>query len=779
MDDLKRNKNLHDNHLPPTLLDYLPTIWRGKWIIFLSVLLAIIITFFSTFLIEPKYEASVSVFINSKGERVRLLDNLSLENIKNIGNELELIKSRMMAELVADRLIDIKYLDTDSWETIPLLTYYDEETDGLKWLSKDGIVSRIRGSVSFEVKRDIDFITITARSKDNREAALLANTFAQVYQDRSIQLNRKQSTSVREFLENQLSIKRSDLESAEQQFKDYLERQGVVRIDDETNRVINQISQVEVQREAIEVEIQSLSSTYSSLRAQLEIQEPNIARNISSADNPYIRIIQEQIAALEVERDLTLTQNPGARTDERYTRMLAEIDEQLKVLRENLRRRTDEFMQSISPGAGNDPAGYVRELRQRLIETDIQIQGFRYRKAAVDKSLERYERLFNRLPQVSMEYARLQRARTSSEQLYLMLEERYNEAVITEQSEFGSVEIIDRAQVPSSPVGVNLIINLITGLLIGGGLGVVLVIVRERMFGPIRMPEELEKNGFVTLSMVSSMKNEVKKNAKNGKLIKDGKELDPILIMLNNPLSPSAESFRLLRTRLKRALADNKLRIITVTSPNPSEGKSTIAVNMSISFAQAGTKVLLIDCDLRKPALAGMLALSRKPGLVEVLSGEISFSDAVQSTVFDNLDFLAGGTKPSNPSELLGSDNMKSLLAFLRDRYHLILLDTSPLLAASDPLVLSTLTDGLILVVKAGHTRMKELELVRESVISVGGIINGVVLNFFDFRHAYGSKYAYRYYRYGNYGYSRDGKVGVTLKEVKIESRGGIVDKET
>jgi uncharacterized protein involved in exopolysaccharide biosynthesis len=97
-----------------------------------------------------------------------------------------------------------------------------------------------------------------------------------------------------------------------------------------------------------------------------------------------------------------------------------------------------------------------RELRQRLLETDIQIQGFRYRKAAVDKSLERYERLFNRLPRVSMEYARLQRARTSIEQLYLMLEERYNEAVITEQSEFGSVEIIDRAQVPSSPVGVRI-----------------------------------------------------------------------------------------------------------------------------------------------------------------------------------------------------------------------------------------------------------------------------------------------------------------------------------
>jgi capsular exopolysaccharide synthesis family protein len=715
------------------------------------------------------------VFINTRGDRVRILDGLSVDNTKSIENELEFMKSRMMAELVAERLMEIKYLDQDSWESIPILLHYNQETDTYEWSSKNSVTSRVRGAVLFEAKRETDFVTITARSEYNREAALLANVYAEVYYERNFQLSRKQSTSVREFLENQLSIKRSDLERAEQQFRNYMERHGVIRIDDESRRVIDQISQLEAQREATEVEIQSLSSTYASIREQLEVQEPNVARNISSADNPYIRMIQEQIAGLEVERDLTLTQNPSARTDERYTRMLADIEDQLKVLRENLLRRTDEFMQSIAPGSGSDPAGYIRELRQQLIETDITMQGLRYRKAAVDKSLERYEQLFNRLPQVSMEYARLQRARTSSEQLYLMLEQRYNEVVITEQSEFGRVEIVDRAQVPSRPVSKNLLMTLIMGMFLGSGLGFVLVIGRERFFGPIRVPEELQKNGFMTLSTVSSMK--IKTSTKNGVFIKNGKELDPMLIMLNHPLSPAAESFRLMRTLIKRAQDENHLRTIAITSANPAEGKTTVAVNTAISSALSGDKVLLIDCDLRKPTLAGMLAQSRKPGLVEVLAGEMSFHDAVQPTVVDNLDFLAGGTMPANPAELLGSENMNSLLTMLADRYHIILLDSPPVLAASDPLVLATITDGLILVAKAGSTKMKELELTRESVVSVGATVLGVVLNFFDYRHAYGSKYASKYYRYGNYGYSRDGKGGSALKEVKIERRGVKIDR--
>jgi capsular exopolysaccharide synthesis family protein len=754
----------------PNLMDYLPVIWRGKWIVLSIVLIVFNIALYYTITQEPKYVAQVSVFINTQGQRSQApLAGLVIDDYKNISNEIELLKSRMIAEAVAEVLINKRLLDETSSEPIPIITTYDEEADELLWLSKGAVVGRLRGAVDFSHQRDTDFITITAHSNNNREAALIANTYAQVYYDRNFARSRQQSRSVREFLEEQLSLKGKDLSAAEQEFRRYMETHGVVQIDEETRRVIEQMSELEAQREATDVEIQSLKSTYTSLRNQLEEQEPHVARNISSADNPYIRMIQEQMAALEVERDLTITQNPNARQDERYSRMIADIDEQLEVLRQNLRRRTTEFMESLAPSVGDDPAGYVRQLRQRLLELDITLQGLEYRRAALNESLSRYETQFNRLPRVVLDYARLQRSRASNERLYLMLEERYNEALITEQSEFGSVDIIDRALVPGSPVSPNHRKNLIMGLILSFGLGIGFVILRESLFGTIRTPEDLQKYGCQTLTTVASMDRELKKVSKNGKFTKNGKILDAQLVMLSNPLSASAEAFRLLRTKLKYAQVDRKFRSLVITSPSPGEGKTTVVANMAISYAQAGERVLLMDCDLRKPTLATKLNQLAKPGLTEVLVNELSFYEAVQPTVVENLDFLASGRIPANPAELLGSNSMKSLVSMLSDRYRIIVFDSPPVLAASDAVVLSTITDAVILVSASDRTKPKELEFARENISSIGSRIVGVVLNFFDYRKAYGSTYGYQYHRYGGYGYLRNGKGVGKLKEEKVE----------
>lgn len=752
------------------LKDFLPVLWRGKWIILLVTVAVFNLALLYTMRVEPEYEATVTLFVNTQGQTASLLRGFAFEETKKIGNEVELLKSRMIAEAVTARLIEQRFLDEDLPDPIPILMHFDPETDENVWSTPGQVTARLRRTVTFDTRRDSDFINITARTNNSEEAVLIANTYAQVYYDRNFYRSRQQSRTVREFLEEQLDTRREQLLTAEEAFRNYMEEQGVVQIDNETSRVIDQIAELEAQREATAVEIQSLTSTLASLQSQLEEQEPNVARNISSADNPYIRMIQEQMAQLEVERDLTVTQNPGAEEDERYRRMLSDIDEQLGILRQNLRRRTAEFMETMAPSIGDDPAGYVKQLRQRLLETDIELQGLEYRRLAINESLARYESQFERLPQVAMEYASLQRARTSSEKLYLMLEERYNEALITEQSQFGSVDIIDRALVPERPVSPNVRLNLLLGLLLGGGLGVGFVIGRERLYAPVRTPEEIMKNGYDTLTTVASMNSEIKRLAPAGRIKQNKKDLDAHLIMLTNPLSPTAESYRLLRTNLQYAQVDKKIRTLLVTSANRGEGKSTTIANLAISYAQAGENTLLIDCDMRKPALADELDQLSKPGLTEVLADEMSFNDAVQKTAVDHLDFLACGTLPANPAELVGSKKMKKLLDTLSGRYRIILLDSPPVLAASDPLVLSTLTDSVVLVVASNRTKMKELDLTRSSLTRVGSRITGVVINFFDQRDAYGSAYSYKYYKYGSYGYSSyGGENGVERKHVKVD----------
>jgi capsular exopolysaccharide synthesis family protein len=750
----------------PSLKDYLPVLFRGKWIIIISTIVFFNIAMLMTIRQDPVYESSVSVLINTAGNKSTLVGGIVAVDPKSLGNELELLQSRMIAELVAERLMDIKYLDSDSLKPIPILRQFDE-IEGIEvWSSVSSVTRRVRNAVIFSPHRDSDFISIIARSNNNTEAALLANMYAEIYYERNFHVSSQQSRAVREFLEEQLTSKSENLRVAEEEFRRYMERHGVVMIDNETNRLIDHIAQLEAQREATKVEIHSVSNMLLSLRRQLEEEEPNVARSISSADNPYIRMIQEQMAQLEVERDLTLTQNPDARDDERYRRMIMDIDEQLNVLRENLHRRTREYMQSIGTGTVADPAGYVKELRRRILEHDIQLQGLEFKQSAINESLQRYERQFSRLPRVSMEYAQLKRTRTSNEQLFLMLEQRYNEARIREQSDFGNVDIIDRALVPSSPVSPNMKLNLLLGLIGGSAFGLFLVIGREKIFRPIRIPEDLQKNGYVTFTTISVMSKEKSNGAVNGYIVKNGRKVDAHLITISNPLSPTSESFRLLRTKLHYSSVDNKLKTVVVTSANPGEGKSTIVANIAVCQAQAAEKVLLIDCDLRKPSLAEKLGQFKKPGLTELLADKLPFNEVVQKTVVENLDFISSGTSPGNPAELLGSKKMQTLLSVQSEFYDIILLDSPPILAASDPLVLSTITDGTIVVVASNRTKMKELDLARDSIAEVGSHINGVVLNFFNHRTAFGSAYKYKYYRYGKYGNS--GKDGNKLSEVKI-----------
>ncbi len=766
--DPRTNNNSKNNLQPTPLTEYIPIIWRGKWIILIFTLIAVNIALYLSWGEEPVYQAHATVLINTSGQTASSLGGLLGRETINIGNELEVLRSRRIAETVAERLTEKRYLDENTSEPLPILTRYDVERDELTWLPLRSVTGRVRGAVSFEPKRDADVITITARSKNNREAALIANTFAEVYYSQNLSQRRQQSRSAREFLERQMASKRSKLEEIERQYQAFMERRGVINLDQETRQVIQQVSELEAQREATEVDIKSMSNTLASLHRQLEEEEPKVAQSISSADNAYIRMIQEQIAELEVERDLTLTQNPEARTDERYERMINDIDNQLGVLRDNLRRRTQDYMLSITPGGRGEPAGFVQELKQRILEQEIQLQGLEFRRNAIDESLDRYEARLEQLPQVNMDYARMQRARSSAEQVYLMLEERYNEAIISEQSEFGNVSLIDEAQVPGSPGGLGMKINLVMGLMLGLGAGVLFVIGREQLLGPVRIPEDLRKKGYVILSAISTMDNEIKKISKRGFIVKKGNKIDTHLVMLSNPLSPSAESFRLIHTKLQYIQSNEKYKTFLFASPNPGEGKTTVTANLGVSYAKAGKKVLLIEGDLRKPALVSLFDQVSEPGLTEVLADEMPINYAIQKTVVENLNILAGGALPENPAELLGSKKMATLLHILSGHYDIILIDSPPVLAASDALKLSAIVDAVIMVARSDRTRIKELEYVQEQMRDVGSHITGVVLNFFDYRNAYGSSYAYNY-RYGKYGKSHNGKDAGKLKKVKVD----------
>ncbi|QAY67216.1 CpsD/CapB family tyrosine-protein kinase [Paenibacillus protaetiae] len=201
------------------------------------------------------------------------------------------------------------------------------------------------------------------------------------------------------------------------------------------------------------------------------------------------------------------------------------------------------------------------------------------------------------------------------------------------------------------------------------------------------------------------------------------------IIMDKNPKSPISEGYRILRTNLEFSLIDDKLQVIMVTSSTAGEGKSTTCANLAIAFAQAGKRVLLIDADMRKPTQHHIFSVSNRKGLTTILFHQQELQDAIQHTDIDNLTVVAAGPTPPNPSELLQSKRMESLLAALRDLYDVIIIDTPPIMLVTDAQLVASQSDGAVLVIDSGRVKRDAALKAKSYLEVVKAKIIGVVLN--------------------------------------------------
>jgi capsular exopolysaccharide synthesis family protein len=224
--------------------------------------------------------------------------------------------------------------------------------------------------------------------------------------------------------------------------------------------------------------------------------------------------------------------------------------------------------------------------------------------------------------------------------------------------------------------------------------------------------------------------------------------MDKNLVSIVNSKSVGAEAFRTLRTNIQYSSLDEEVKSLVVTSSAPSEGKSTITSNLAISMAQSGKKVLLIDCDFRKPTIHKKFGLPNTNGLTNIIIGENKIEDCLKGTEVKNLYVLTCGTIPPNPSELLGSKSMKKLLDDFKGIFDIVLVDAPPVLAVTDAQLLSVNVEGTLLVASYGKTEKKAIVKSKEMIEAVGGKLLGVVLNMVP---AKGNDYYYSKY-YGYYG---------------------------
>lgn len=315
---------------------------------------------------------------------------------------------------------------------------------------------------------------------------------------------------------------------------------------------------------------------------------------------------------------------------------------------------------------------------------------------------------------------------------------------IAEALKIDNIQVVDYAIEPTSPIAPRVKLNTAIGGVLGLMLGVFIAILIELLDTTIKTPEEVEN--YLGLSVFGIIPDDSKSDLKSGSRNKRRKGVRVFkTIPLESPKSPIAEAFRSLRTNLQFSSIDKEVKSIAFTSTIPREGKSTVAFNLAITMALAGNNILIIDADLRRPSLHKIAGAYNYFGLTNILAEGMDYVEVIRIYKdLENLHIVTSGPVPPNPSELLSSKRMKTFLESMKEYYDAIIIDTPPMGSVTDAAVISTITDGTLMVTASGDVKRDDARRTKEALEKVNANILGVVLN-----GVRDNKLGYGYY--GNY----------------------------
>jgi len=671
-------------------------------------------------------------------------DIMDLGMDRFIANEIEIIKSYTNRERVANALIDSLKESKDKKDFYLVLNHDYNIKGEIK--SVPDLVKLLDKDVSVEQKRGLDIVDITAESPSPYEAALIANSYAEQYRSLNLEVNRNQLTFVKNFLAEQKDEKQKDLNLAEDSLRNFQEKGGIVALDEQANALIDQLSQFEARMNAAKIDYMASTNVLKQYKDELKKQDPRMADYlISLSSEDYIKALQKQLAELQINKDMALAKT-NSKID--VSSKIKEYDQKIDDLKQKLTQK----MAVIKAGIFASSPDEVKELSQKVISETIKNDSLNIIINGLNDIVSGYEQKFDLLPKKSIELASLKRNSESLEKLYSLIEEKYQEALINEQSQPGNVLVVDKGRIPEKPAKPNRLLIVLIGIVLGSGLAFGYVLMRDYFDDTIKTPEDIQKKNINILAWIPQVDG-VGTNRSNGSEF----------IVAKNPNAIPSEAFRALRTRVQFSNVNiDSFKSILITSCLPREGKTFISLNLAGSFAQTGKNVLLMDCDLRKPRLHGIVGVKKNPGLVDYLFNRAKIEEVIHPAEIENMSYIFSGTIPPNPAEVLQSKAMHSFLEGMRRTFDVIIMDSPPIISVTDSEILSRIADGTILIVSADST---EIDLM---TTAVGLIKNdkspflGVVLNNFVYKNGYGSYYKYYYY----YSHPTNGN-GTGAKQVK------------
>lgn len=721
----------------PHLYDYLLILRKHQWLI-LSFMLAVttIVTIY-TFRMRPVYVAAARIQVDPENENI--LPFRSTDSYSYIMDQESYIETQakiLTSETLALQTVRSAGLAGNS-EFFPGGRASDAVASGsLANQKRPPELSEFLGSLGVKRVPNSLLLDVTFESTSPQLAARILNAHLENFIEHNFRSRYEATTQASTWLADQLNELKIKVEKSEEARIAYERQNSIWALDDKQNITTQRLGDInkdltEAQSDRMRKEALYQFAASGKFDVIPEVQDKSVLQDL-----------MKNRAAVHTEYAAALNQyGPNFPRVQRLLAQLKEYDQLIEAERKNVVERVENS---------------YRAARQREL---LLIKALDAQKAETNQMAERL-----------VQYNILKREAEANKQLYDGLLTKLKEAGISAGLHSSNIRVVDPAMIPSTPVRPAKTRNVLMAFLIGlvGGIG--LALLREYMDNTVKTPEDIEHLvRLPSLAVVPAFEGSLA----NGRGLRFRKDSNPNahkphieLVSHHLPKSQTSEAFRSLRTALLLSQAEHPPQVILITSALPREGKTTAAANLAVTLAQLGDKTILVDADLRKPGVGRVLDLleGKYAGLSSYLAGVSSLDlVSVQHPAVENLSAIPTGPLPPNPADLLASPRMALAIAELRKKYKFIVIDTPPVMAVTDAVILSVLVDGLVLVVRSGETPKEAFSRSHDLLTSVKSRILGVVLNAVD-SSAPDYYYSYRYYPYSD-GYELDSQANSATGE--------------
>ncbi|MBC7328595.1 polysaccharide biosynthesis tyrosine autokinase, partial [bacterium] len=593
--------------------------------------------------------------------------------------------------------------------------YINTESKGAVTIDVNEIADDVAmGRIKLDVPKGSEIIVIKVNNTSPEKAMWIANGIAHALVYKNQEEGRKEAVATRKFIEEQLygSSKNGKkglyqrLLEAEEKIKEFKEREKILSLDEDVKQKVQRLASLQSDLEEAEASLNTRKASVNYLTEQLKKQGETRVAGWTVGESPTLVALRQQLVDLEVK--LLGLQQKYADSHPEVVAIKKQIDEINKRISEEAQKTT--LQENLQPNP----------LRDALLNEQVELLKAEARRDALRRIVSELEGELSNLPEKEMQLANLQRDLEVAENLYTTLQQRLQEARIAEATTFGNVTMEENATLPHDPIYPRKRLNYTLGFLLAIALAIGGAVIAEYLDDAIKSPMDIERRCRTTLLAI----------------IPRFEASKSLLVALATQRSHASEAFRTLRSSLKFASLGKPLKTIVVTSPEPSEGKSTLAANLAIVFAQAGQKTLIIDADLRRPRVHDIFGLDRDVGLTNVLVGDMDVDSVIRETGIENLYAITCGPIPPNPAELLESEHMKQILDELKGKMDVIIIDSPLVMGLADAIILSSIADGTIIVARYNSTSRSAFNQARRMLEMAKANILGAVLNEMDVRRA-------------------------------------------